>query len=186
MANEPNSLAANIEFRTGRCGGSCGDCTPPLACGAAGLCVDPDLGNICSTPYLVDGLPFIAIGDTQPATDNYDFGSYSCPGENYSHGTTSDDEVYLFTPPADGNYQIAIDPENFNAAIHPDRGLPFVDPHGSAGVALRDISVEFDSESALPWLRQRNRWWEAYRPWASCPRGACLRKIHLPASPSHR
>lgn len=55
---------------------------------------------------------------------------------------------------SDGIEVVGSDPENFNAAIHPDRGLPFVDPHGSAGVALRDISVEFDSESALPWLRQ--------------------------------
>ena len=81
--------------------GDDGDCASGRC--AAGRC--RLLGDICEAPFVVGDLPFIAVGDTSNAVDNYYSTDLTCGGGSHD----SPDEVYSFTAPGTASYTVTLD-----------------------------------------------------------------------------
>ena len=99
---------AGKECGANGCGGNCGICSGNLACSPSGECVPGTAGDVCELPFIVDGVPFVAVGDTSDATADYGYSKDACPGESSAHGAGSKDDVFLFSPVVSGNYLITL------------------------------------------------------------------------------
>jgi len=91
------------------CGGSCGACDAVAneACNAAGTACLPE-GDLCANAFAVGALPFLATGDTGGANPDYGYSAGVCAPETGGWGAGSNDQVYSFTPAADGDYVVAL------------------------------------------------------------------------------
>ena len=91
-----------------QCGLTCGKCVLGEICAdAAGTCSTQE-GNTCDTAFVVGELPYMVAGNTTDATNVYGMPRYECPDQENKGGGGSNDEVYAFTPPADGHYDIIV------------------------------------------------------------------------------
>ena len=101
------------------CGASCGTCPGEQLCTEEGQCVDREAipGNTCGEAFTVGPLPFTGTGDTSVGEDVYSFPQNACPQSYSGKGAASRDHVYLFNPPADGDYEIKLD-ATFDSALY--------------------------------------------------------------------
>jgi hypothetical protein len=76
-------------------------------------------GNTCAHPFMIEALPFSYAGDTTNATGEYGYEAGECPGKpTEGWGATSNDEVFAFTPAADGNYTVLLDVQSFDSNLY--------------------------------------------------------------------
>ena len=93
------------------CGGSCGECGAGDVCNDGGACVPESTGgegDTCETAFTVGALPFTAEGDTSDASPDYGYDSGVCPPETGGWGKGANDEVYAFTAPSTGPYDVTL------------------------------------------------------------------------------
>jgi len=107
----------NRECGSDGCGLTCGTCEEGLVCDEpTGQC-EAQPGNACTSPFIVDTIPFNASDSTNNATNVYGVPYAGCFNQSPKAGAGSKDEVYAFTPEIPGMYDITID-TNFVAATY--------------------------------------------------------------------
>ncbi|MCC6620274.1 MAG: hypothetical protein IT385_03415 [Deltaproteobacteria bacterium] len=113
------------------CGGTCGTCVVPVdVCDASQNCADPAAraGNTCALPFEVGALPFEGAGDTRESWNEYLVDELMCPSAAAGDGAAapgfvakgvgSNDQVWRFTAPAAGTYDVAVAPEGWDAIVY--------------------------------------------------------------------
>ncbi len=82
-------------------------------------CIDLNApGETCSNPFVVGPLPYMASGDTSDAVNDFSFPAGACAGVSFGAGGASNDEVYAFTPPANGDYVIELSNTTFDSVLY--------------------------------------------------------------------
>ena len=99
------------------CGALCGGCSAAELCGADGHCDPPGQGASCGVPFVVGTLPFTGSGSTAGAPATYTFDTGVCDGVSGAGGGGAPDEVFAFTPPQNGNYELALE-SGFDAVLY--------------------------------------------------------------------
>ena len=99
------------------CGGTCGTCPSGETCTEAGNCQGAAGGDSCAEATAVGALPYAAATDTTGASDLYSYTVGACPPEVGGWGFGAADKVWSFTPPADGDYVVAVD-ATFGATVY--------------------------------------------------------------------
>jgi hypothetical protein len=103
------------------CGGVCGVCSYPRdLCTTEAKCVDPVgmVGNTCESARAIGALPFVGEGDTASgASDDYLLDEAQCAGF-VAKGMGSADEVWQFTAPAAGTFEVLVEPEAWDAIVY--------------------------------------------------------------------
>ena len=100
------------------CGGNCGTCEEGNLCETDGTCAEAATvtGNTCGNPFVIGELPYSYMGSTDNATNDIAAPEGACEGLDDAGGG-SNDQVYSYTPAADGIYSVEID-GNYDAAIY--------------------------------------------------------------------
>lgn len=76
------------------------------------------LGENCAAPKLIAAVPFTGGGDTSTSGNALAYAAGECASEPIGAGAGAPEEVWEFSPPATGDYQIDLTPQGFDAALY--------------------------------------------------------------------
>ena len=100
------------------CGGTCA-CAEGKLCDA-GACTDPQPGDLCEVPLIIDTFPAVITADTAGFHDLYALVSGTCDAGIFgATGADAPDMVYALVPTETGPHQIDVETAGgFNSAVY--------------------------------------------------------------------